>query len=153
MFAKNLRIKVMKQYRIINQDSIDAVKKEIRSIPYDGSMVVEIKKYVKKRTNPQNSLAWAGMLNDFSQKVEIDGRKFLPETWHYQLKAMFLPEKFDQEITLPGYVKWVELPCGNMRLIGSTTKLTTKGFSEYMDACYAYGASEFGIKFSTNKGI
>jgi hypothetical protein len=141
----------MKQYIIINQDSIDEIKKQISSIPYDGSMVVDIKKYVKKRTNPQNSLAWAGMLNDFSQQVEIDGRKFLPESWHEVLKKNFLPEKFDQELTLPGYKKWEELPDGSMKLVGSTTKLTTKGFSEYMEACYAYGSQEFGVRFSTNR--
>ena len=141
----------MKQYRITNGDQRKFAIANIKELPADGTMVVEIKKYVKKRNNAQNSLAWAGMLTDFSQQVEIDGHKFLPESWHEVLKKNFLPEQFDQELTLQGYKKWEELPDGSMKLVGSTTKLTTKGFSEYMEACYAYGAQEFGVRFSTNR--
>jgi len=142
----------MKQYKLTDDHLKTVIINAIYELPLDGSMVVEIKKYVKKRTNPQNSLAWAGMLNDFSQQVEIDGHKFLPESWHEVLKKNFLPEKFDHELTLPGYKKWEELPDGSMKLVGSTTKLATTGFSEYMEACYAYGSQEFGVRFSTNRG-
>jgi len=141
----------MRIYRLTNELTRKALIKNINELQLDGSMVVEIKKYVKKRTNPQNSLAWAGMLADFSQQVEIDGHKFLPESWHEILKKQFLPESFAQELTLQGYKKWEELPDGSMKLVGSTTKLTTKGFSEYMEACYAYGSQEFGVRFSTSR--
>jgi len=143
----------MQTYILTNVHQRTSLIWEILNLKLDGSMVVEIKKYVKKRTNQQNSLAWAGMLNDFSMQVIIDGRKFLPETWHEQLKRNFLPESYDDELTLKGYQKWDLLPDDSMKLVGSTTKLTTKGFSQYMEACYAYGASEFGVRFSTNRPV
>lgn len=142
------------QTHILNNEYAKRILiKAIDKIELDGSIVVEIKKHVKKRTNQQNSLAWAGMLNDFSMQVVIDGRKFLPETWHEQLKRNFLPEGYDEELTLKGYQKWDLLPDGSMKLVGSTTQLTTKGFSQYMEACYAYGAGEFGVRFSTNRTV
>jgi len=122
--------------------SIDFSKKPI--------MDVEILPYKKPRTLAQNSLMWAGMMSDFSTQGIINGKQFAVPVWHEYLKELFLPEHFEEGITKKNYLKWLELPNGKLRLVGSSTALTTRGFSEYCERCYHYGAYELEIKFSAS---
>lgn len=103
---------------------------------------------VKKRTIPQNRLLWAGMLGDFAEQGQINGRKFNAATWHHFLKEEFLPNQPEEGITSDDYEKWTEAPFGRLILTGSTTKLTTKGFSDYMEKCFAFGCTDLGIRFT-----
>ena len=113
-----------------------------------GGMEIVIQKHVKKRTNGQNSYQWKAILGDISQQVRIDGKGFTPEVWHEHLKALFLPDVANEELTLPSYVKWQEMPDGTLKMVGSTTKLTTKGISVYFEELYAYAVSDLGVRFS-----
>ena len=138
---------------ILNSDKAkQACIKEIQAIDTGLTpvMVVEITTFRKTRTNEQNALMWAGMLNDFAEQVFIDGRQFSKNIWHEYLKEMFLPEIPESEITRKNYVKWVTLPNGKKILNGSTTGLTTKGMDIYLTKCYSYGAQELEIKFSAS---
>jgi hypothetical protein len=70
------------------------------------------------------------------------------------LNGKFLPEDNDLEIedlAKSGYQKWAIDPMGNKVLIGSTTQLTKKGFSQYLEQIHAYGAS-LGVMFSDAPG-
>jgi hypothetical protein len=78
----------------------------------------------------------------------VEGKRYSEEVWHEILKARFLPDQPTDGITLKGYKKWLEMPDGSMHLVGSTTKLTTRGFSKYLEDCMAWGASELGIRFT-----
>jgi hypothetical protein len=122
----------------------------IRWLPVETDWEVTIEKYKKKRSNGQNSLIWASLLNDFSNQVIIDGRSFSTNVWHEMLKELHLPEIPIPGETLKNYVKWFEMPDGTRRLKGSTTQLTTLGFSNYMERCFSYGAQELEIRFSAN---
>jgi len=102
----------------------------------------------KVRTKQQNAYNWAGMLGDYARQGIINGRKFDEDTWHEYLKKKFLPDHFIEGITLKGYRKWVELPDGTLQMKGSTTKLSVRGFSEYLNECFAFGAQELGIMFT-----
>jgi hypothetical protein len=42
------------------------------------------------------------------------------------------------------------LPDGTLKMVGSTTKLTTKGMSVYFEQLYAYAVSELDVRFSAN---
>jgi len=141
----------MKKFRLDSDHAKTKAIKAINELPADGKMVVELKKFTKQRSTGQNAMVWVALLADFSMQVEIDGRKFSPEVWHEQLKRNFLPDEFDEELTLPGYKKWDFLPDGSMKMVGSTTKLTTKGMGEYIEQSYAWGIDEFDIRFSANK--
>lgn len=120
----------------------------LKSLDRSQPKVMTIAPYKKKRSNGQNSFQWVALLGDFSMQAIIDGRQFAANVWHEHLKEQFLPESYEEGITLKGYMKWQEMPDGKLRMVGSTTKLTTKGFSEYMDRCYAYGGGELGIRFT-----
>jgi NinB protein len=114
----------------------------------DQNLQVTIEKFVKKRTESQNKKLWSSVIGDYVKQGRMNGLNFDADTWHYYLKREFLPGEFQEGITLADYVKWSELPDGTLRLTGSTTKLTTKGKSEYLEKCYAFGASELDIRFT-----
>lgn len=122
----------------------------VRAVQYlalDKPVQVTIEPFKAKRSTPQNSYLWAALLGDFVEQGFFEGRQFSLVVWHEFLKRQFLPEYENQEETLEGYQKWAELPGGELLMVGSTTKLTKRGFNNYMEKCYAFGA-EMGIRFT-----
>ena len=122
----------------------------INGLPTDGSMEVVIQEHVKKRTQGQNRYQWKAILGDISRQVRIDGKALAPAIWHEHLEGLFLPDEAHEELTLPSYVKWEEMPDGTLKMVGSTTKLTTKGMSIYFEKLYAYAVTELDVRFSAN---
>lgn len=122
----------------------------INEASFEFPLEVGIFPFKKKRTGEQNKLMWRSMIGDFTQQGIINGRQFSAEVWHEYLKEKFLPEELTQGETLKGYKKYIEMPNGNLKMVGSTTQLTTVGMTNYLEACYAFGA-ELGIRFSSNK--
>ena len=138
----------MKSHIIRTDKDKEIVIRIINELVINRPYVIDIKQYVKPRTNGQNSFLWVGMLADFSMQVFVDGKQFSVNTWHEYLKELHLPEQYEEGITLKNYKKWEEMPNGKLKMVGSTKKLTTKGFSEYMERCYNYGTYEHDIQFT-----
>lgn len=95
---------------------------------------------------------WASALNDISTQAWFNGAQFSADVWHEHLKQTFMPENSDEELHLlikdpDNYVKWVDTPTGQRKCIASTTRLTKKGFSNYIEQVYAFG-SELGVMFT-----
>lgn len=120
----------------------------IKNAPLDPIKPLEIvvREQVKVRKPDQNSLMWSGPLKDIAEQGWIDGRRFSAEVWHSFFKAEFLPEQHEEGITKEGYRKYDIDPAGNRVLVGSTTQLTVRGFSDYLEQVYAHGAS-LGVQF------
>lgn len=139
--------------RVFNINSPAAnnyAQKALKSITdYSNPLVMTLEPEKKRRSTAQNSLMWVSLLGDFSMQVDFDGKKFLPDIWHDQLKKQFLPETPGTEETLSGYKKWDEMPDGSLKMVGSTKLLTKLGMENYLHKCYAYGC-ELGIKFTSN---
>lgn|SRR5512139_380144 len=133
------------QFRIINQSVKSSCKAFLDSLPLDGSHEVVVRKYARKRRNEANSL-YHVRLAEISQQAWLNGRQYSSEVWHEYFKAQFLPEEYQEGITLDGYEKYAILPDGSMQVIGSTTKLTTTGFANYLTQVEAFGA-ELGVHF------
>lgn len=133
-----------------------AVQKEyacavIHRLPEDKKNPIEvvIREYTPRRNLDQNALMWAGVLEDISQQVCLNDRTYIKDDWHEYFKQEFLPEQFDPELTMEGYQKWRFLPNGDRILDkdnASTTKLTKKGFAQYLEQIYAFGV-EHGVQF------
>ncbi|MDD4892752.1 MAG: recombination protein NinB [Candidatus Rickettsiella isopodorum] len=121
--------------------------KVINALVYEQPMQVTIEPFKQKRSGGQNRYLWAALINDFVTQGFVNGRLYGAESWHFFLKKELLPELPEPDEALPGYQKWTETPDGTLILTGSTTKLTTKGFTNYIEKCYAYGC-ELGIRFS-----
>ena len=124
----------------------------IDNAPLDGIKPLQLTlgEEVKARKPDQNSLMWAGPLKDIAHQVYLDGRTYSPELWHEYFKKEYLPEEFDPELCKEGYQKWDYDPSGDRVCIGSTTELTVKGFSQYLEQIYAFGAEQ-GVHFGVDE--
>ncbi len=87
----------------------------------------------KTRTLEQNARYWGrGVLAQIAEKAVVGGRRFSAEAWHEQFKRQFIGID--------------ELPSG--QVIGkSSTKLTVKQFTDFVDQVEAYAATELGVQF------
>lgn len=123
----------------------------IRNAPEDDERPIEvvIREQVKARKPDQNALMWVGPLADIAAQAYVDGRLYAADVWHEHFKREHLPEEFDPELCKEGYRKWSISPSGNRVLVGSTTQLTVKGFSEYLEKVHADGGN-LGVRFHTN---
>lgn len=123
----------------------------IMSLPVDEMEPIEImvREQIKGRKLDQQALYHAGPLRDISEQAWPNGQKFSVEVWHVFLKRELLPENFNPELCREGYEKWVYDPAGERVLIGSTTQLTIKGFSCFLEGVFAFGAA-YGVKFHAN---
>lgn len=123
----------------------------VRNLPLDDAFPLEvvIREQIKGRKLDQQALYWAGPLKDIAEQAWLDGRQFSAEVWHQYFRRELLPEEYDQERCREGYVKWQIDPAGERIMVGSTTQLTVKGFSEYLEAVFAFGAS-LGVQFHAN---
>lgn len=122
--------------------------------PLDADKPLEmiIREQVKTRKLDQQALMWVGPLADIANQAWIKKRRYSAKVWHEEFKIEFLPE--GDELNLHElvknpfvYQKWDYTPKGDRVLIGSTTDLTVKGFAQYLDEVYAYGAN-LGVLFS-----
>jgi len=123
----------------------------IVNLPLDeeNPLQVDIHELAKARTPDQNSLMWSGALSDLANQAYVNGRTFSADVWHEHMKREYLPEEFNPELCKKGYRKWDYAPSGERVLVGSTTQLTTKGFSKYLEQVHAFGAG-LGVMFSAN---
>lgn len=108
--------------------------------------VANVTEKKQSRSDSQNALMWA-VLSEISNQLEVNGKKFSADAWHEYFKQEYLPDAVYELVKdHETYQKWEQLPNGSRRLKGSTTDLTTKGFSEYIEQIYAFAASE-GVMF------
>jgi len=121
----------------------------LHNLPLDGSMEAVFRPYVRKRRDEQSALMWV-RLKEISDQAWICGKQYSSEILHEFLKAKYLPEVFTEGETLDGYQKYAEMPDGIIKMIGSTTKLTTRGFNNYLTQVESFGA-ELGVRFSVEE--
>jgi hypothetical protein len=139
------------QRRILlrTRDQVDRVLALVQNLPLDRDKPLEvlIREEVRGRKLDQNALMWVGPLADIAAQAWVDGRQFSAEVWHEFAKKEFLPEEFDAELCKDeNYRKWDFDPAGDRVLVGSTTQLTVKGFSMYLEQLHAFGGS-LGVQF------
>ena len=127
----------------------------VRNVPIDAKkpLQVVIREEVKARKLDQQALMFAGPLLDISEQAWFEGRQHTVDVLHEYFKRELLPEEFDPELCVENYRKWDVDPGGNRVLVGSTKQLTVKGFSQYLEAVFAFGAA-MGVEFhaSPNEG-
>lgn len=123
----------------------------LRSVPIDPAKPLEVvvREEVKARKLDQNALMWAGPLKDIAEQAWVDQRQHSELIWHEHFKREFLPDEYDPELCKDeSYRKWAEGIDGEPVLVGSTTDLTVKGFAQYLEQVYAFGAN-LGVEFHT----
>ncbi len=127
---------------------VDTLLALIPNLPLDADkpLQITIEEYRPARKPDQNALMWAGPLKDISGQAYLEGRRYTAEVWHEFFKREFLPDHFDADQCRDGYVKFTSDPKGNQVLVGSTTQLTVRGFSTYLEQVLAFGAN-LGVQF------
>lgn len=140
---------LQKIIRLVGKPQVEVAINALQNAPIDSQHPLEviIRKEQTSRSLSANALMWAGPLNDIAQQAWVHGRQYSALVWHEYFKEQFLPKLHDPEITKEGYKKYEETPEGKRILVGSTSKLTKLGFSNYMEQIYSYGAS-LGVKFT-----
>ncbi len=120
----------------------------LKHVPLDAAKPLElvVSEHKPPRKPDQNALYHAGPLKDCAEQIWVEGRQYSAETLHEYFKKQFLPEEYNEEECLKGYQKWAFDPSGARVLVGSTTKLTVRGFSIFLEQVHAFGAS-FGVQF------
>lgn len=108
---------------------------------------VVVSEYKARRSAEQNSRMWAAITQQIAEQAWVNGRQYSEKVWHEHLKEQFLPaEDGPSKRVRKGYRKWADMPDGTLRLIGSTTQLTTYGMTEYQTAIEAYATQELGVR-------
>lgn len=136
---------------LVSQVQRDTLLALIPTLPLDSAKPLEvvIRERVKGRKLSQQALLFAGPMRDISEQAWFDGRQFSVEVLHEFCKRQFLPEEFDSELCKEGYIKWDVDPLGERVLVGSTTQLTVRGYSDYLEQVHVLGA-EMGVQFHAN---
>ena len=117
-------------------------------------LAVTLGEQVKARGLDQNALMWSGPLREIAEQAWVEGRQYTAEVWHAFFKRSFLFEDDDidlAEMVKEGYRKWDYDPEGERILVGSTTQLTKRGFSNYLEQIFAYGAG-LGVHLHESPG-
>lgn len=135
--------------RLVGELQLATLKSLLAHLPLDPvkPLEVTIREEMKPRKPSANALMWVGPLADIAEQAYYNGRQFSAEIWHETYKRLYLPESYDSELCREGYQKWAFDPTGTRILMGSTTQLTAKGFSQYLEQVMADGAS-MGVMFS-----
>lgn len=143
--------------RLLGEIQRGTAEAMLRNAPLDSERPLELmlREEPKARRPDQNAAMWAGPLRDIAEQAWIRGRQFSAEVWHEHFKREYLPENDDPDLypelallvkNPETYRKWDMTPKGDRVLVGSTTQLTERGFSDYMRQIEADG-SDMGVEF------
>lgn len=133
----------------------ESIIRLIQNLPADAERPLEIvvRERQKARRPDQNALYHAGPLKDIAEQIWLDGKQFSAEAYHELFKREFLPEDGTPDadpangLVKDGYRKWLPTVDGGQHLAGSTTQLTVRGFSQFIDQVHAFGGN-LGVEFS-----
>lgn len=143
MFAK-------RRFEMRSEQVRESLLALVRNLPLDDRkpLQVTVEEYRPARKMSQQALLFAGPMTDIAEQAFFEGKQYSVEVLHHFCKKSFLPEQFDSELCRSDdYQKWGVDPLGERVLIGSTTDLTVKGYSLYLEQVFCFGA-ELGVQFT-----
>jgi hypothetical protein len=93
----------------------------------------------RKRTLEQNGRYWSkAVLGAIAEQVWIDGKQYPEEVWHEEFAERYCPRI---EITLPSGQIFSRRK--------STSEMTVKEFSEYVQRVEVHAATQLGVEFDS----
>lgn len=116
---------------------------QARLMVADGKRVrLRVEEAKDVRSLRQNAFLWAHVYAETSLQAVVLGERWIAEAWHELFKRMFLGYRYERE-------EVVGLPPRARRVLRSTTELSVRQMSEYIEKVLAYGATDLGVKFET----
>jgi hypothetical protein len=106
------------------------------------TLAVSIAPKEDDRSIQQNRFYWGACLKDISEQAKINGQRYTADAWHELFKRQFLPRVVKKSAVAGRKRKVVTVS------IGSTTGLSVRKMSLYLEKVQAFAASELGVQFT-----
>lgn len=94
------------------------------------------------RTIQQLRFLWGVVYKELSEQARIEGQKYTPDAWHELAKRLHLP-RVHKKVRVAGSKRMVVYTT-----IGSTSGLSVKRMSVYIEKVLAWGATDFSVEWS-----
>lgn len=97
------------------------------------------------KTVQQGRFLWGVVYKEMSEQAQIGGQKYSAEAWHELCKRQYLPRR-KKLVRVAGRKRPVV-----STTIGSTTGLSVRKMSAYIEQCLAFGANDLDVAFSERR--
>lgn len=120
-----------------------------QAIVADGKRVrIRIEQSRDVRSLRQNAFLWGHVYAEISLQGVVCGQRWIDLAWHEYFKRLFLGWRFEEVVPVPGQVI-TDKRARVRRVLRSTTELSVKEMSEYLEKVLAWGVTELGVTFET----
>ena len=131
---------IHREFLLVNDTAwkhcVNFVEANRKALEADSPIRLIVTTQEEKRRSEQNRYYWKCVIGSIADQIWVDGKQFSKDAWHELLAGMY------------GAKEDIRLPNGQIttkRL--STTEMSVKQFSKYIDDVIKYGASEHGVMF------
>lgn len=100
------------------------------------------------RSLRQNAFLWGHVYSSIALQAVVNGQRFIDLSWHEHFKRLFLGYRFELVEPMPGQVI-TDKRQRVRRVLRSTTELSVKQMSVYLEQVLAWGTTELGVSFET----
>lgn len=100
------------------------------------------------RSLRQNAFLWGHVYSSIALQAVVNGQRFIDLSWHEHFKRLFLGYRFELVEPMPGQVI-TDKRQKVRRVLRSTTELSVKEMSVYLEQVLAWGVTELGVTFET----
>lgn len=97
------------------------------------------------RSIRQNRFYWGVALAEISEQARVNGQRYSAEAWHELAKRQFLGYDFKRVVIAGRRRKAV------VKELRSTTRLSVRAMSEFLEKLMAFAATDLGVRFSLNR--
>lgn len=98
-----------------------------------------------ERSLRQNRFMWGVVLREIAEQAQINGERWSAEAWHEYVKRTYLGYEFRRVVVAGRKRK------STTKTLRSTTRLSVKRMSDYLDKVMAFAVTDLGVAFSETK--
>jgi hypothetical protein len=117
-----------------------------KSLTADGKLaIITAAECADARSIQQNAFYWGIVLRDIAQQAMIEGRRYIADAWHEHFKRTFLGYQFKRVVIAGRKRKAV------IQELRSTTKLSVKKMSMFLEQVIAFAVTDLGVRFTETR--
>jgi NinB protein len=106
---------------------------------------IQIREAEDDRSVRQNAYYWAVVLKEISEQAAIEGQRWTADAWHELCKRQFLGYEI-KKVKVAGRKKATII-----RRLRSTTGLSVRKFSDYLEQILAFASTDLSVRFSVSR--
>ena len=108
----------------------------------DKRVRIDVSEAEEDRSVQQNAYYWGPCLAEISEQAVVCGQRWTVDAWHELFKRQFIGYEV-KKVKVAGRKKVTVI-----RRLKSSTDLSVKQFSDYLDKVQAFAAADLGVRFS-----